>query len=287
MELGSSYFDLEKFQEKNTQILEKNLLSYLFQIENNLQKRQNEFDLERELFSFSSNYFGVSTPETLTNHSQDFKKCQFCQELILVENLSDHHKDCNRETHCKGCGEKMEINIYHFHIKYCQSNYEYFNNDEDDLLLLKNDGNEENLWDETSSHNSDYLEPTQSPQFNNDYLEENLESSENETNSDFSLEEQSSQSENENTNSLTYEEMLALDSNIVKKGLTSYDLKKFPLEVFLKGLEEEYTCNICLSDFESGEIIRNLNCSHQFHQHCIDAWLHQNITCPICKKLLR
>lgn len=42
-------------------------------------------------------------------------------------------------------------------------------------------------------------------------------------------------------------------------------------------------CSICFGSYSIGEEIRKLNCSHHFHQRCIDVWLlgHQN-RCPLC-----
>lgn len=47
------------------------------------------------------------------------------------------------------------------------------------------------------------------------------------------------------------------------------------------------SCNICFSDYQSGEYKRILNkCQHTFHKKCIDKWLKKNsdnMTCPICR----
>jgi hypothetical protein len=42
-------------------------------------------------------------------------------------------------------------------------------------------------------------------------------------------------------------------------------------------------CSICFGPYVGGEEIRKLNCSHHFHQRCVDVWLlgHQN-RCPLC-----
>jgi len=45
----------------------------------------------------------------------------------------------------------------------------------------------------------------------------------------------------------------------------------------------EKQCSICIEDFKSGEQLRTLPCLHRFHAACIDPWLAQSRTCPICK----
>ncbi|KAI3957760.1 hypothetical protein MKX01_007591 [Papaver californicum] len=43
-------------------------------------------------------------------------------------------------------------------------------------------------------------------------------------------------------------------------------------------------CSICLSDYNSTDIARLLpDCGHLFHQMCVDPWLLQHPTCPICR----
>ncbi|XP_027364453.1 probable E3 ubiquitin-protein ligase XERICO [Abrus precatorius] len=43
-------------------------------------------------------------------------------------------------------------------------------------------------------------------------------------------------------------------------------------------------CRVCLSEFEEGENVRNLNCKHTFHKDCLDQWLKQYCaTCPLCR----
>jgi len=86
---------------------------------------------------------------------------------------------------------------------------------------------------------------------------------------------------------LTYEQLMVLDEGIVKKGLSETDIEKFPLEMYLKDCDGEHSCSICLTEYESGEVMRKLTCSHKFHKDCVDTWLQSNITCPICKKYFR
>lgn len=47
---------------------------------------------------------------------------------------------------------------------------------------------------------------------------------------------------------------------------------------------EHIDCRVCLSEFEEGEKVRNLNCRHTFHKDCLDQWLQQYCaTCPLCR----
>lgn len=51
----------------------------------------------------------------------------------------------------------------------------------------------------------------------------------------------------------------------------------------LKNSDDELTCSVCLEQVVAGELIRSLPCLHQFHANCIDPWLRQQGTCPVCK----
>jgi len=42
-------------------------------------------------------------------------------------------------------------------------------------------------------------------------------------------------------------------------------------------------CLICISEYEEGEQVRTLPCFHRFHSDCIDRWLANSTSCPICK----
>ncbi|KAM4844216.1 E3 ubiquitin-protein ligase RNF43 isoform 1-T1 [Thomomys bottae] len=41
-------------------------------------------------------------------------------------------------------------------------------------------------------------------------------------------------------------------------------------------------CAICLEEFSEGQELRVISCLHEFHRTCVDPWLHQHRTCPLC-----
>lgn len=49
--------------------------------------------------------------------------------------------------------------------------------------------------------------------------------------------------------------------------------------------EEEPICAVCLEEFEPGQQVRQLACSHLYHRSCIDPWLQSSSnSCPLCKR---
>jgi len=46
-------------------------------------------------------------------------------------------------------------------------------------------------------------------------------------------------------------------------------------------------CAVCLGDYQNSEKLLQLPvCGHAFHKECIDQWLVNNATCPICRTSL-
>ena len=46
-------------------------------------------------------------------------------------------------------------------------------------------------------------------------------------------------------------------------------------------------CSICRNDYKTLDEITELPCGHKFHKSCLDIWLSNNITCPICRFSIR
>jgi len=161
------------------------------------------------------------------------------------------------------------IDIFDFHLEICAhgvEDIEQFPDENAEYLLQTNDEQaqaQENGLNEGSWN-----------------AQENMENPEAENASD-------SYEEDFDPSTLTYEQLMTLDNFVVKKGMTEKEMEQIPMDVHLNEFDGAASCSVCISDLESGEIIRKLPCGHRFHRGCIDTWLEQNITCPICKKYLR
>jgi hypothetical protein len=44
------------------------------------------------------------------------------------------------------------------------------------------------------------------------------------------------------------------------------------------------TCSVCFEKFIDSDICRELKCKHLYHQICIDKWLNEHVTCPVCRE---
>uniref|UniRef100_A0A673GMZ1 RING finger protein 150 n=1 Tax=Sinocyclocheilus rhinocerous TaxID=307959 RepID=A0A673GMZ1_9TELE len=52
------------------------------------------------------------------------------------------------------------------------------------------------------------------------------------------------------------------------------------------GSETEWgfdNCAVCIEDYKPNDVVRILPCRHVFHKNCVDPWLQDHRTCPMCK----
>jgi len=71
---------------------------------------------------------------------------------------------------------------------------------------------------------------------------------------------------------------------IVSAGVPRRVIDNLPIQQYKQGCmpAENASCSICLNDYEDDDELRTLPCKHLFHSKCIDRWLANHSTCPLC-----
>lgn len=85
-----------------------------------------------------------------------------------------------------------------------------------------------------------------------------------------------------------YEALLAFEEQqgavVAKNNLTKAEIERLPVKTYDSTHSAGKTdCQICFSEYKAGERLRILPCLHDYHVKCIDRWLKENATCPICR----
>ncbi|XP_004612509.2 E3 ubiquitin-protein ligase RLIM-like [Sorex araneus] len=87
--------------------------------------------------------------------------------------------------------------------------------------------------------------------------------------------------------SLNLDEFFLLDDDdddeYQSTGLTKAQIDNLAIRPFGE-LDALKSCCVCITEFTEGNKICILPCLHEYHLHCINRWLLQNITCPICRR---
>ncbi|XP_053273913.1 RING finger protein 150a isoform X1 [Pleuronectes platessa] len=64
-------------------------------------------------------------------------------------------------------------------------------------------------------------------------------------------------------------------------------ISKLQVRTIRKGDEETESdfdnCAVCIEGYKPNDVVRVLPCRHVFHKHCVDPWLLDHRTCPMCK----
>ncbi|XP_056307793.1 uncharacterized protein si:ch211-59o9.10 [Danio aesculapii] len=85
-----------------------------------------------------------------------------------------------------------------------------------------------------------------------------------------------------------YEALLAFEEQqgavMAKNTLSKAEIERLPIKTYDPTHSAGKTdCQICFSEYKAGERLRMLPCLHDYHVKCIDRWLKENATCPICR----
>ncbi|XP_014827698.1 PREDICTED: uncharacterized protein LOC106906786 [Poecilia mexicana] len=84
-----------------------------------------------------------------------------------------------------------------------------------------------------------------------------------------------------------YEALLEFEERqgaVVSKKMSRREIQRFPTKNFCSATNSGNTqCQICFCEYADKDKLRMLPCFHDYHVQCIDRWLKDNSTCPICR----
>ena len=80
------------------------------------------------------------------------------------------------------------------------------------------------------------------------------------------------------TSGATEEQIANINTRVLRLSSTSSTSS-------LRSSSGEDVCSICLGAFHERQRVSSLPCCHRFHTNCVNRWLQQSNTCPLCKRI--
>ncbi|KAL4151608.1 hypothetical protein PRNP1_008550 [Phytophthora ramorum] len=93
---------------------------------------------------------------------------------------------------------------------------------------------------------------------------------------------------NRDFDSNDYERLMRLETLNERKreGASPHQIQQLPIVTVTESMlqaSENASCAVCLSTFQLDGRVRMMPCFHRFHPECIDPWLQEKASCPVCK----
>ncbi|KAJ9147553.1 hypothetical protein P3X46_029703 [Hevea brasiliensis] len=60
-------------------------------------------------------------------------------------------------------------------------------------------------------------------------------------------------------------------------------LTRLMFRIGIIGIQDSKNCTVCMEDFEDGDDLIQMPCSHLYHEDCIVKWLMSSHLCPLCR----
>ena len=76
----------------------------------------------------------------------------------------------------------------------------------------------------------------------------------------------------------------ANESNVLHDTLNTLESTEIELQNNCYYSNESIKCSICVNNLNNNDICRQINrCKHIFHNDCLNRWLYDHNTCPVCR----
>lgn len=70
-------------------------------------------------------------------------------------------------------------------------------------------------------------------------------------------------------------------------GNTAIEIEAVNRAIEIEAGDPDTQCVVCLEPLCQGQVCRVLPCSHRFHATCVNDWLQQHFSCPVCRQDIR
>ena len=80
------------------------------------------------------------------------------------------------------------------------------------------------------------------------------------------------------------QQQVSVVRKMLHRGLTDERIQRFRKLEADKSMAGEQ-CAVCMDEFEVGRKLMQLDCKHEFCQECVEGWLADHNTCPVCRKV--
>ncbi|XP_052760812.1 uncharacterized protein LOC128203439 [Mya arenaria] len=78
----------------------------------------------------------------------------------------------------------------------------------------------------------------------------------------------------------------ALQDSVIR-GLTTEECSSLPTKTYTQTDGDTADCSVCMENYKTGDKQTTLPCIHIFHESCINEWLRESATCPVCREVVK
>ncbi|KAL2233546.1 E3 ubiquitin-protein ligase RING1-like [Sesamum indicum] len=73
------------------------------------------------------------------------------------------------------------------------------------------------------------------------------------------------------------------DLEVGQRTASKASIDAMPSVEIVNGENDDEQCVVCLEEWETGDMAKEMPCKHKFHVECIEKWLKIRGSCPVCR----